>query len=81
MNKGHQVEIDQFKVIGTDTTFWGRKWREAIHIRKNQPAMNRDGGLQLSHTYDQILKSENPGGQLTSSERPPSVSVLRKSLE
>ncbi len=51
-----------------ETEYFPRKVREAIHIRRQRPEMNRDGGLELPHIYDRVLIAATPSGRDANSQ-------------
>jgi len=53
---GHKVDIANVQILTRDARWYQRGVREAIHIRKHQPSLNRDGGRhQLSHIWDSLI--------------------------
>ncbi|XP_072042908.1 uncharacterized protein [Amphiura filiformis] len=55
---GHQVDLEQVKILDREPKYFERGVKEAIYIRVNQPSLNRDGGrYQLPRVYDQVLGS------------------------
>ena len=63
-NKGHPLpNIDQFKIIDQEKSQIAQVAKEAIHIRKLDPELNRNvGKLVIPHVFDSILgiKPKNP---------------------
>ena len=62
--KGHPLpNIDQFKVIDQEKSQIAREAKEAIHICKENPELNRNvGKMVMPHVFDPILdiKPKNP---------------------
>ena len=62
--KGHPPpNIDQFKVIDQEKSQIAREAKEAIHIRKLDPELNRNvGKMVIPHVFDSLLgiKPKNP---------------------
>ena len=64
ITKGHPLpKVDQFKVIDQEKSQITREAKEAIHIRKSDPELNRNvGKMVIPHVFDSILgvKPRNP---------------------
>ena len=64
ITKGHPLpKVDQFKVIDQEKSQIAREAKEAIHIRKVDPELNRNvGKMVIPHIFDSILgiKPRNP---------------------
>ena len=43
------------KILGREPKDFSRKILEAIHIRKEKPALNRDKGMDLDPVWDPFL--------------------------
>ena len=43
-NPEHQVDIDGVKILAVEQRWFERGVREALHIRMEQPSLNKDGG-------------------------------------
>ena len=56
-NTGHCITPDTTKVLVSEDHQMKRKVREAIEIKRRQPTLNRDGGLELPPVYNAILPS------------------------
>ena len=55
---GHTVTMDSVQILDREERWFERGVKEAIHIRVNQPDLNRDGGrFQLPHVWDGLLQS------------------------
>ena len=63
-SKGHpQPNVDQFKVIDQEKSQIAREAKEAIHIRKFDPELNRNiGKMVIPRVFDSLLgiKPKNP---------------------
>ena len=57
ITKGHPLpKVDQFKVIDQEKSQITREAKEAIHIRKSDPELNRNvGKVVIPHVFDSIL--------------------------
>ncbi len=64
----HHIDWDSTRIIDRETEYFSRKVREAIHIRRQRPEMNRDGGLELPHIYDCVLNAASPSGRHANSQ-------------
>ena len=54
----HQLNPDQFNMIGMEDQDLSRLVKESIYIRVNNPTLNRNiGKLNLSHIWDRVLFS------------------------
>ena len=53
---GHLIHWDNISVKDIESRDTSRLIREAIHIRRHQPSMNRAGGYELPHIYDTLLQ-------------------------
>ena len=53
---GHMIDWDNISVKDTESRDTSRLIREAIHIRRHRPSMNRAGGYELPHIYDSLLQ-------------------------
>ena len=74
---GHKPDLDNIKVLRREDKLILRKVREAIFIRKEtSPALNRDGGRELSKIYDSLLETRRSRTPSTASSRSESVSQL-----
>ena len=53
---GHNVTIDNFRIVGREDQNIIRTIKEAFHIRVNNPSLNRNiGKYHLPHTWDEVL--------------------------
>ena len=63
-SSGHPLpNIDQFKIIDQEKSQIADEAKEAIHIRKLDPGLNRNvGEMVIPHVFDSILgiKPKNP---------------------
>ena len=52
---GHQVSIENFSIVGREEQNLMRAIKEALHIRVNNPSLNRNiGKYHLSHIWDEV---------------------------
>ena len=64
---GHNVDINNAKILEREPRWFERGVKEAIHIRAKVPSLNKDGGRhQLPHIWDRLISK-----QLGSSATPP----------
>ncbi len=68
LDSRHNINWDSTRIIDRETEYFPRKVREAIHIRRQRPEMNRDGGLELPHIYDRVLIAAPPSGRDANSQ-------------
>ena len=55
---GHQVDLEQVKILEREPRYFERGVKEAIYIRVNNPSLNKDGGrYNLPRVFDPILGS------------------------
>ena len=55
-----KADITQFKILGQDRKHVSRESREAIHIRRNNPALNHNiGMISIPKIFNQILNTDN----------------------
>ena len=60
---GHNIPIDQAKIIDQDESWFGRGVREACHIRIRRSSLSRDGGrYHLPAVYNSLLSRLAPSG-------------------
>ena len=52
----HHIDWDATRIIDQENNLLRRKIREAIHIRREHPSMNRDQGYQLASVYGAVIK-------------------------
>ena len=53
---GHQVNIDNFDIVGREDQNLSRAIKEALYIRVNNPSLNRNiGKYHLPHIWDEVL--------------------------
>ena len=68
----HKIDWDGVKVLDREDREFPRLVREAIHIRKLSPELNRDQGLELPTLYNALIR---PKGQHRSTVRANSAST------
>ena len=44
---GHNFDFSDIKIVGREEKFFARKYREAIKIYQQKPAINRDQGIEI----------------------------------
>ena len=55
---GHHVDLDKVQILDREPRWFERGVKEAIHIRANQPSLNKDGGrYKLPKVYDPVITS------------------------
>ena len=60
INNHSKVDISQFKIIDQDMKQVSREAREAIHTRRNNPALNHNiGKMNIPKIFNQILGTTN----------------------
>ena len=53
---GHQVNIDNFHIVGREDLNLSRTIKEALYIRVNNPSLNKNiGKYHLPHIWDEVL--------------------------
>ena len=57
-NTGHN-SWENVKILGSESSYWRRKIREAIEIRCQNPQLNRDQGMDLSAIYNSFWSCDN----------------------
>ena len=57
---GHKTSQDNVSVLAMEDNWMARKIREAIHIHKKQPALNRDKGTEIPPIMLQLLPRQLP---------------------
>jgi predicted GIY-YIG superfamily endonuclease len=58
-SKQHLIDWENVKIIDKESHLMARKIKEAIHIRKNKPKLNRDSGVDLPYVYNVVLDRGN----------------------
>ena len=63
----HKMQMKSFSILTSEPKETNRRIKEAIQIKKHQPTLNRDTGLQLAAVYDDVLSCDHspPGGHMT----------------
>ena len=53
---GHDVNIDNFSIVGREDQNLIRSIKEALYIRVNNPSLNKNiGKYHLPHIWDEVL--------------------------
>ena len=53
---GHEISIENFRIVGREDQNLIRAIKEAIYIRVNNPSLNRNiGKYHLPHIWDEVL--------------------------
>ena len=56
IRSGHEVNIDNFSIVGREDQNLTRTIKEALYIRVNNPSLNKNiGKYHLPHTWDEVL--------------------------
>ena len=55
--KPHEINWRSLNVVHKATNMKERKVREAFHIQKQKPGLNRDKGVEKGTTWDAILNT------------------------
>ena len=56
---GHSVDLDKVRILDRDNRWFQRGVKEAVHIKANQPSLNKDGGrFKLSGVYESVIRSK-----------------------
>jgi len=51
----HQILFDKTTIIATTTSYFPRKYREAIEIQKHSDNLNKDNGYNINKIWKPIL--------------------------
>jgi hypothetical protein len=63
-SKGHSVSLEGTNILCVEPKYFERGVKEAIHIRKLKPSLNRDGGrYQLPSIWNNVLTREGGSTQ------------------
>ena len=56
IRSGHEVNIDNFSIVGREDQNLTRTIKEALYIRVNNPSLNKNiGKYHLPHIWDEVL--------------------------
>ena len=56
IRSGHEVNIDNFSIVGREDQNLIRTIKEALYIRVNNPSLNKNiGKYHLPHIWDEVL--------------------------
>ena len=58
VNTGHNIPPENLKVLDNEENWFRRRVKEAIHIKRHNPKLNRDKGMELSAIYDHVVSRE-----------------------
>jgi hypothetical protein len=78
----HTFDLEKTVVLAKITKYHQRLIREAIEIRKNPNNFNRDQGVELSSTWNSVIRpcTHPPLTSLTESRLPPPPPIPRGPL-
>ncbi len=74
LDSRHNIDRDSTRIIDREPEYFPRKVREAIHIRRQRPEINKDGGLEprvlncLTFTIDHVFIAAPPTGRDANSQ-------------
>lgn len=54
----HEIDWEGVKILDKESVDVKRKIKEAIHIRRQRPTLNRDGGYDLPAIFDHLLSRD-----------------------
>ena len=55
----NQVDPCKVHILDRDSRWFERGVKEAVHIKANQPSLNKDGGRhKLSGVYETVIRSK-----------------------
>jgi len=54
----HEIDWEGVKILDKESVDIKRKIKEAIHIRRQRPTLNRDGGYDLPAIFDHLLSRD-----------------------
>ena len=58
MECGHTCTLESAKILDKEENWFRRRVKEALHIRRERPTLNRDPGLELAPVYSQLLSRD-----------------------
>ena len=72
-NPEHQVDMDEVNILAVEPRWFEKGVREAIHIRVEQPSLNKDGvHYNLPSILNNVFSVENPGAAQRTDDQPAS---------
>ena len=54
----HEIDCEGVKILDKESVDMKRKIKEAIHIRRQRPTLNRDRGYDLPAIFDNLLSRD-----------------------
>lgn len=54
----NEIDWEGVKILDQETVDIIRKFKEAIHIRRQHPTLNRDGGYELPAIFNHLLSRD-----------------------
>ena len=52
---GHRIDWEKARIVDKSSKYWQRRVKEVVYISKCEGRMNKDGGLQLSKLWLNLL--------------------------
>ena len=57
-HQSHEIDWEGVKILDKESVDVKRKIKEAIHIRRQRPTLNRDGGYDLAAIFDHLMSCD-----------------------